>query len=346
LLLNIHARKVLVALEIVGGICHFLFFICVMVTLIVLAPRSSNEFVWKTLFNESPGWTNPGAAFCVGLLSPVFVVSGFDGVIHMSDEVKDAPRRVPKSMVIAVIVNGIFAFGFIVALLYCIGDPAAAAASPTGLPIIEVFYSATKSKAGTNLLFFMILLVNSVGNFSIIASVSRLTWAFARDRGLPFSDYFSYVNPKLKIPTRALGLVCTVCCLLSFINLGSTTAFFAVLSLTTLALYISYLPPILFFLLRKLEGRQPTYGPFSLGRWGIPINIFALIYGVFVIIWLPFPTVLPVTRTTMNYAGPVWLGCFLLALIDWFVSGHKRITMQGENPSQEDSSVGLDEKEL
>jgi choline transport protein len=144
----------------------------------------------------------------------------------------------------------------------------------------------------------------------------------------------------LKIPTRALYLVCTLCGLLALINIGSTTAFFAILSLATLALYISYLPPILFFLLRKLEGRQPARGPFSLGRWGIPINIFALVYGVFIIIWLPFPTTLPVTKNTFNYSGPIWIGCFILALIDWFVSGHKRITMEGEVPAQAGSSTG------
>jgi choline transport protein len=81
---QIWARKVLVTLEIIGGVCHLLFFIIVMVVLIVLAPRSSNEFVWKTMIKSSPGWTNPGAAFCIGLLSPTFVVSGFDGVLHMS----------------------------------------------------------------------------------------------------------------------------------------------------------------------------------------------------------------------------------------------------------------------
>jgi len=269
------------------------------------------------------------------------VVSGFDGLLHMSDEVKDAHRRVPRSMILAVVINGIFAFAFTVALLYCIGDPTLVASSTTGFPIFEVFYQATKSKSGTNVLVFMLFVVANIGNFSVVASVSRLTWAFARDRGLPFSDYFSYVHPRLKIPTRALALVCILSVLLAIINIGSTVAFFAVVSLASLALYASYLPPILFLLIRKLEGRHPKYGPFSLGRWGVPINIFALLYGGFIIIWIPFPTSLPVTRETMNYAGPVWLSCLLLALLDWFISGHKRLTLPDEVAARvEDSSVG------
>jgi choline transport protein len=112
----------------------------------------------------------------------------------MSDEVKDVRRYVPKSMILTVVINGVFAFGFIVALLYCIGDLDTILASPTGLPIIEVFYLATNSKAATNVLMVMILIVSAIGNFGIFASVSRLIWAFARDRGLPYSDFFSYVS--------------------------------------------------------------------------------------------------------------------------------------------------------
>jgi choline transport protein len=112
--------------------------------------------------------------------------------------------------------------------------------------------------------------------------------------------------------------------LLALINIGSTTAFFAILSLSTLSLYISYLLPIIFLLIRKVEGRHPVYGPFRLGKWGIPINVFSIVYGAYMVVFMAFPTFLPVTASTMNYAAPVWLACLLFALGDWFVSGHKR----------------------
>jgi choline transport protein len=112
----------------------------------------------------------------------------------MSDEVKDAKKQVPRSMLLTVIINGVFSFGFIVALLYCISDLDTVLASTTGLPIIEVFYLATKSRAATNVLMIMILIVSNIGNFGIFASVSRLIWAFACDRGLPYSEFFSYVS--------------------------------------------------------------------------------------------------------------------------------------------------------
>ncbi|OCL10710.1 amino acid transporter [Glonium stellatum] len=323
---NFYARRTLVALEMIGGICHFLFFIITVVVLGILAPRSTNEFVWTTSVSGISGWDNPGVAFCLGLLVPAFCLAGFDGVLHMSDETKDAPRQAPRSMFLTVAINGVFAFAFIICLLYCIGDTQALLSSPS-LPILLVFYTATKSVAATNALMVMILFVCFVGNFSVFASVSRLTWAFARDRGLPFPEFFSYVHPTLKIPTNALYLVAILCCLLALINIPSTTAFYAVISLATFSLYLSYIPPLVFLVIRKLEGKAPPRGPWNLGRWGLPINIFAICYAVFMVIWLTFPTTRPVTKDTMNYAAPVWITCFVLALADYFISGHKRFRL-------------------
>ena len=146
------------------------------------------------------------------------------------------------------------------------------------------------------------------------------------------------MHPTLKVPTNALGLIAILSCLLAIINIGSTTAFYAIISLSTLSMYISYIFPIVFFLIRKLEGRHPAYGPFRLGQWGIPINIFALAWAIFMIIWIPFPVTLPVTKDTMNYSAPVWIACFLFAIGDWFISGNKRfqVPAQVENDDQYD----------
>jgi len=77
-------------------------------------------------------------------------------------------------------------------------------------------------------------------------------------------------------------------------------------------------------MLRKIRGPPVAYGPFKLGRWGVPVNMFALAYLVYVITWMPFPTILPVTGSNMNYAGPILLAIIICGITDWFVSGHKR----------------------
>jgi choline transport protein len=83
-------------------------------------------------------------------------------------------------------------FAFVLVVLYCIGDLATVSAAP--LPLIEVYFQATQSKAGTVILVLMPLLVVFVALFNAFASVSRLIWAFARDNGLPFSKTFAYVS--------------------------------------------------------------------------------------------------------------------------------------------------------
>ena len=166
--------------------------------------------------------------------------------------------------------------------------------------------------------------VFTISLLNIFASVSRLVWAFARDKGLPFSNFFSYVHPKLQIPLPALFLVGFICSLLALVNIGSSVAFAALVSLPTTSLYISYFVPILLLLLRKLAGKHPQYGPWKLGRWGIPINTFCLAYILFVLIWIPFPPVYPVTAENMNYAGPLVLALIAFALLDWFTTGKTR----------------------
>lgn len=136
------------------------------------------------------------------------------------------------------------------------------------------------------------------------------------------------------MPTRALGLVAVTCALIGLITVGSTSAFFAVISLGALALYISYVVPIVLFLLRKLQGQHPQYGPFNLGRFGIPVNIFSICYCIFVIVWLPFPAILPVTAANFNYAGPNMFAVIVIALVDWFVSRHERFRVP-TNPNKE-----------
>lgn len=88
-------------------------------------------------------------------------------------------------------------FAFIICLLFTIGNINKVANTPTGLPLIEVFYEATKSKNATNFLVSMPAIVLFFTQFNVFASVSRLIWTFAKDNGLPFSRRFAYASPRL-----------------------------------------------------------------------------------------------------------------------------------------------------
>jgi amino acid transporter len=260
-------------------------------------------------------------------LQLLIFLPGFDGVLHMSDEVKRARIHIPRSMIMSVVMNALMQFAYMIALLFTIGNVDKVASSPTLLPIIEVYYEATESKAATNLFVAMLAIIIFIAFFNVFASVSHLLWAFAGDNGLPFSKTFRYVHPTLKIPLNALILIGVCICLLALVNIGSSTAFNALISLPALALYISYLFPIFFLFTRRVSRSRKKsipWGPFRLGRAGPFVNLAAMGCLIFVVIWMPFPTILPVSGTTMNYAGPLVGAVVLGALLDWIISGRNR----------------------
>lgn len=119
---NVFARRTLVKLELVAGVLNVVFFFVIVVVLGVMAPRSPAEFVFGTTVTGLSGWSSSGVQWCIGLLSAAFPLQGFDGVIHLSAEIKDPTRRVPQAMVASVVINGLFAFCFIIAILFTIGD--------------------------------------------------------------------------------------------------------------------------------------------------------------------------------------------------------------------------------
>ena len=100
-------------------------------------------------------------------------------------------------MIASVSMNSIMQFAYILCLLFTIGDVDKVANTPTLLPIIEVYYEATGSKHATNLFVVMIAIIILIAFFNVFASVSRLVWAFSRDKGLPFSSFFGAVSRAL-----------------------------------------------------------------------------------------------------------------------------------------------------
>lgn len=102
--------------------------------------------------------------------------------------------RTPQSIIIATITNAIMLFAFVICLLFTLGNLDQDTNTPTGVPLIEVYYQATGSKSATNFLVLMPVIVLNFGEFNVFASVSRLVWIFSKDNGLPFSKFFSTVS--------------------------------------------------------------------------------------------------------------------------------------------------------
>lgn len=236
----------------------------------------------------------------------------------MSEEVRKARHAVPRAMFWSIVMNGVLAYGMILVILYCLGDVDEILAS--GYPLITICINATQSVTAGSAMVGASMIVTIACSIGSVASASRLTWAWSRDGGLP--AYFSHIDPKHRIPIRSVWLPIFIVMLLALLNVGSSIAFSVIVALSTLGLYQSYLIAIACMLYSRLQGRIEP-GGWSLGWWGLPINIFAIVYSAYIMVFLCFPSFLPVDATSMNYALPINAFVQIAAVILWFAWGKK-----------------------
>ena len=161
----------------------------------------------------------------------------------------------------------------IVGLLLALPSVPDALSDSSGFPFLYAFRNIV-STAGVNGLTAIILIPVIFSNILFNASTARQTYAFARDRGLPFARWISRVDPRRRIPVRAIALSCLISGLLSIINIGSQVAFNAIISLNVAALMYTYALSISCVIYRKIYCPQSlTPRRWSLGRLVLGINL-------------------------------------------------------------------------
>lgn len=127
----------------------------------------------------------------------------------------------------SICMNGALAFGMILIFLTCLGNVEDVMGA--AYPLMAICLNATNSVAGASAMvagFLLTVISVAIGS---VASVSRLTWAWSRDGALP--AYFSYVDPKHRIPLRSVWFPLIIVALLSLLNLANYTAFSVIISL-------------------------------------------------------------------------------------------------------------------
>jgi choline transport protein len=111
----------------------------------------------------------------------------------------------------------------------------------------------------------------------------------ARDRGTPFSSTLAYVQPGRDIPLNSITATYVFCMLLSLINLGSAVALNIITSLGTGALLSSYIVSVSCIILKRLRGEPLLPRRWSLGKWGLPINIISVLFMILCFVMNFFP---------------------------------------------------------
>lgn len=128
----------------------------------------------------------------------------------MSEEIKNASRIVPGAMIFSLIVNGLLGFGMLIAILFCLGDVDAVLDTATGYPFMAIFQEGVQSLGGATTMSVIVTALVVCASISVVASASRMTWSFARDRGLPGWRWLSKVcHSYIHIEQSVLFFVCT-----------------------------------------------------------------------------------------------------------------------------------------
>ncbi|KAM0722080.1 hypothetical protein Q7P37_003006 [Cladosporium fusiforme] len=311
---NIYLAARLPITEAIILVLHVAGVFVVIIPLWVTAPRGN---VHDTIFNftNTGGWQPDGLSYAIGIVPMIGMLIGYDCSIHMSEETKDASKTIPLVVVWAVVANAVMLLVVGITFIFCLGDLDSVLNSPTGQPVIQVFYNATQSIAGTTVMVVVVIVILMSACVGQVATSSRQMWSFARDQaphhgymhaltstisiGLPGSRFLENVPDKWEIPINAIVVSAICTSILSLINLGSTTAFNAFNSLGTVSILFSYTIVLACLIWRRLFGEPLPARRWSLGRFGLPLNITALCFTTPMLFFYVWPLYFPVTVENM-----------------------------------------------
>lgn len=96
-------------------------------------------------------------------------------------------------MVWTLVLNGFTGFVMIVTYAFCVGDIDQVLESKTGFAFVQVFLNATGSVQAATGMTIVIMVMQFCAAISNVATTSRQVYAFARDKGLPFSSFLAKV---------------------------------------------------------------------------------------------------------------------------------------------------------
>jgi len=299
------------------------------------------------------GTNGPGFWFYVlplGFLLTQYTITGYDASAHLSEETNGAANAAAKGIWRSIFYSAIGGWVLLLLFLFAVQDPIAVSAGGGGVQVI-LDQALTPQMSGS------VLLIATIGQLfcttACLTSASRMLFAFSRDGAVPGAKLWARVN-KAKTPVYAVvavtvaGLILTLPALWK-VNIGSAeepiytvTAFFAVVSIGVLGLYLAFAIPIYY---RWKKGADFKQGSWNLGnkwKWMAPIAVIEiLVTSVYFILPLypagappfmrgflgaPSAEEVPFDWKSVNYAPIVMAVIFIALWIGWHASAKKWFT--------------------
>jgi amino acid transporter len=157
-------------------------------------------------------------------------------------------------------------------------------ADPIGTTFETVF-----GAVGSKVIMVIVLISFLSCALSLQAAASRMLYSYARDRMIVGSGALSRFSATRHVPPVAMVVATVVpAAVIAIAETLSADALLRVIAFASAGIYIAFQSVVLASLIARMRGWQPS-GKFSLGRWGVPVNIAALAYGVLAAINLAWP---------------------------------------------------------
>lgn len=216
-------------------------------------------------------------AFMSAALMGLFMFFGFEACGNVAEEVKNPGKKIPVAMILSIVFGAISAVISVLGYLLSSPDLADIVSGKIADPIPAILNQALGETGAT--IFIVVAIIAMLSCIlSLQAALSRLIFSFSRDRMLPGSEWMSKIS-KNSVPDNAMIVSCmlpVIICVWVYFQpdyLARITAF------AVLGIYVSFQMVVLAALRQRLKGWKPA-GEWTIGSWGLIVNVLALAYGV------------------------------------------------------------------
>jgi amino acid transporter len=292
---------------------YLIFFVALMLTIVLLAYAPSWDFSRLVSFKNYSGpaggdvWPATDSLlflFGLGLLLPIYTITGFDASAHTAEETQNASRSVPKGIINSVLWSALFGWLMLSAFVLAIPDMDKAAASGWG--VFFVTLDAVLPGALKQALYVGIFICQFICGLATVTSASRMIFAFARDGGLPASNALKRVHVGYRTPVAAIWTAAIISVAFTLY----TPAYTTIVSVTVIFLFISYGLPTLagFFAYGKTWTQM---GPWDMGP---AFRVVAVLVALCIVLVLylgvqpPNDAALKITLAFLALTAVVWFG--------------------------------------
>ncbi|MFJ1973752.1 amino acid permease [Streptomyces sp. NPDC087903] len=288
-IVNLVDNRVMSVINRVGVTAEIIGAVLIVVLLLTHSERSPGI----TFHTGTAAQSGLFGALLVGSFTAAYVMIGFDSAGEMSEETHNPRRTAPRT-----ILTALGAAGLLGGLIVLGGLLAAPSLTDGHLGVDGLSYVLTSSLGdgvGRALLADVVVAI-AVATLAIQTAACRMLFSMARDGQLPFARRLAKVNPRTGMPGAPALVVGVLAAALLLLNFASPEAFLAIGTTCIVMLYLAYAMVTGPLLVRRLRGGFTSDGTdetgarlFSLGRWGVPVNVLALLYGLFMTVNLAWP---------------------------------------------------------